>query len=81
MNVDKCAKCGQFLLINGPDAVIVLNWAPDESCDCTIVHVEFFIELSVQRRLCPIFVKLWISVNGTQECDIELHDIHRLSTS
>ena len=25
------------------------------------------------------FVKLWISVNGTQRCGIELHDIHRHS--
>ena len=23
------------------------------------------------------FVKLWISINGTQWCGIELHDIHR----
>ena len=23
------------------------------------------------------FVKLWIPVNGTQWCGIELHDIHR----
>ena len=25
------------------------------------------------------FVKLWILVNGTQRCVIELHDIHRNS--
>ena len=25
------------------------------------------------------FVKLWISVNGTQQCGIKLLDIHRLS--
>ena len=23
------------------------------------------------------FVKFWIPINGTQRCDIELHDIHR----
>ena len=80
MNVDKWARCGQFLLINGPDAVIVLYWAPDGSCDCIIVKVKFWIGLLVERRLCPIFVKLWIPVNGTQRCGIELHDIHRLST-
>ena len=26
------------------------------------------------------FVKLWISLNRTQQCGIELHNIHRLST-
>ena len=79
MNVDKWARCGLFLLMNVPGVVIVLYWAPNGSCDCIIVQVEFWIELSVQRRLCPIFVKLWIPVNGTQRCGIELHNIHRLS--
>ena len=78
MNVDKWTRCGHFLFINGPGAVIVLYWAPDGSCDYIIVHVGFWIELPVQRRLCLIFVKLWIPVNGTQRCGIELHDIHRL---
>ena len=75
--------------INGPgvvnfnsnefDEVIVLHWALDGSCDCIIVQVWFWIELPIQRRLCPIFMKLWIPVNVTQRCGIELHDIHRLS--
>ena len=65
MNVDKWAWCGQFLLINRPGTVIVLDCTPDESCDCIIVQVRFWIELPIQRRLCPIFVKLWIPVNGT----------------
>ena len=34
MNVDKWAKCDQFLLINGPGVVIVLYWALDGSCGC-----------------------------------------------
>ena len=25
------------------------------------------------------FSKLWIPINGTQQCGIELHDIHKLS--
>ena len=79
MNVDKWARCGQFLVINRPGMVIVIYWASDGSCDCIIIQVEFWIELLVQRRLCPIFFKLWIPVNGTQRCGIELHDIHRLS--
>ena len=77
--MDKWARCGQLLLRNGPGAVIVLYWAPNGSCDYIIVQVGFWIELPIQRSLYPIFVKLWISVNGTQRCDIELHDIHRLS--
>ena len=80
MNVDKWAWCGQFLLINELGAVLVLYWASDGPCYCIIVQVEFWIELTVQRRLCPIFVKLWIPVNGTQRCDIELYDIHMHST-
>ena len=79
MNVDKLARCDQFLLINGLSAVIVLYWALDGSCDCIIVQVGFWIELLVQRRLCLIFVKLWIPINGIQRCRIELHKIHRLS--
>ena len=79
MNVDKWAWCGQFSLINRPGVVMVLYWALNRSCDSIIVQVGFWIELLVQRRLCPIFVKLWIPVNGTQRCGIELHDIHRLS--
>ena len=71
MNVDKWDWCCQFLLINGPGTVIVLYWASDESCYCIIVHVGFWIELPVQRRLCLIFVKLWIPVNGTQQCGIK----------
>ena len=81
MNVDKWTQCDQFLLINGPSAVIVLYWATDWSCDCIIVQVGFWIELLVQRKLCPIFVKLWIPINGTQRCGIELHDILKLSAS
>ena len=80
MNVDKWAWCGQFLLINEPDEVIVLYWAPDGSCDCLIVQVGFWTKVPVQRRLCLIFFfKLLISVNGIQRCGIELHDIHRFS--
>ena len=58
MIVDKWAQCGQFLLMNGPGAVIVLYWVSDGLCYCIIVQVGFWIELLVQRKLCPIFVKL-----------------------
>ena len=43
------------------------------------VHVVFRVELLVQRRLCPIFVKLWVIVKGTQQCGIRLPDIHKFS--
>ena len=78
MNVDKWPRCGQFLLINELGAVIVLYWAPDGSCGCIIVQVGFWIELPYKGDYM-IFVKLWIPVNGTQRCGIEIHDIHRLS--
>ena len=79
MNGDKWARCDQFLLINRLGAVNVLYWAPDGSCDCIIVQVGFWIELPIQMRLFPIFVKLWILVNRIKWCGIELHYIHRLS--
>ena len=45
------------------------------------VQVGFWIELPIQKRRCPIFVKFWIPVNGTQRYGIELHDIHKHSAS
>ena len=37
-----------------------------------VIQVVFWVELPVQRRLCPNFVKLWTSVNGVQRRDIEI---------
>ena len=31
----------------------------------TIIQVVYWVELPEQRRLCPIFVKIWIPINGT----------------
>ena len=42
-----------------------------------IIQVVFYVELPVQRRLCPIFVKLRVLVKGTQQCGIGLPDIHK----
>ena len=36
------------------------------------------LDRTSRTKETPIFVKLWIPVNGTQRCDIELHDIHKL---
>ena len=43
----------------------------------TVIHVVYWVELPKQRRLCPIFVKIWIPINGTQQCGIGLPEIHR----
>ena len=44
-----------------------------------ILQVVFWVELPVQRRLYPIFVKLWVPVKGKQQCGIRLLDIHKFS--
>ena len=38
--------------------------------DYTVIQVVCWVELLEQRRLCLIFVKIWISINGTQQCGI-----------
>ena len=45
-----------------------------------ILQVVFWVELSIQRRLCPIFVKLWVPIKGIQQCGIGLPNIHKSST-
>ena len=47
--------------------------------DYTIIQVVCWVELLEQRRLCPIFVKIWISINETQQCGIRSPEIHRNS--
>ena len=47
----------------------------------TVIQVVYWVELPEQRKLCLIFVKIWILINGTQQCDIELPEIHRNSAS
>ena len=43
----------------------------------TVIQVVCWVELPEQRRLYPIFVKIWIPRNGTQQCGIGSLDIHR----
>ena len=43
----------------------------------TVIQVVYWVELPEQKRLCPIFVKIWISINGTQQCGIGLPEIHK----
>ena len=47
----------------------------------TVIQVVCWVELLEQRRLCPIFVKIWILINGTQQCGIGLSEIHKNSAS
>ena len=45
----------------GHDMIIGPGWAMLLS----VIQVVFWVELLVQRRLSPIFVKLWVSIKGT----------------
>ena len=47
--------------------------------DYIVIQVICWVELLEQRRLCPIFVKIWILINGTQQCGIGSPEIHRNS--
>ena len=44
-----------------------------------VIQVVYWVELLEQRRLCPIFVKIRILINGTQQCGIGLPEIHKNS--
>ena len=43
------------------------------------MQVVFLVELPVQRRLRPIFVKSWVPEKGTRSCGVGLLDIHKSS--
>ena len=47
--------------------------------DYIVIQVVFWVEFPEQRSLCPIFVKIWIPINGKQECGIGSPEIHRNS--
>ena len=44
-----------------------------------VIQVVCWVELPVQRRLCPIFLKIWIPINRTQQCVIESPEIYKIS--
>ena len=62
-----------------PMGSILLLLRPWMGYDYSVRQVVCWVELLEQRRLCPIFVKIWIPVNGTQQCSIESPEIHRNS--
>ena len=45
----------------------------------TVIQVVYWVELLKQMRLCLIFMKIWIPINGTQQCGIGLPEIHNNS--
>ena len=47
--------------------------------DYIVMQVVCWVELPEQRRLSPIFEKIWIPINGTQQCGIGSPEIHRNS--
>ena len=56
---------------------ILLLLRPWMGCDYTIIQVVCWVDLPEQRRLCLIFVKIWILINGTQQCGIGSPEIYR----
>ena len=47
--------------------------------DYTVIQVVCWVELPEQRRICPIFLKILILINETQQCSIGLPEIHKNS--
>ena len=52
---------------------------PWMSYDYTVIQVVCCVKFPEQRRRCPIFLKMWISINGTQQYGIWSPKIHRNS--
>ena len=60
-----------------PVGSILLLLRPWLGYDYTVIQVVCWVELPEQRRLYPIFVKIWILINGTQQCGIGSLEIHK----
>ena len=58
---------------------ILLLLRPWMSYDYTVIHIVYWVKLPEQMRLCSIFVKTWIPINGRQQCGIGSPEIHRNS--
>ena len=56
---------------------LLLLLRPWMSYGYIVIQIVYWVELLEQRRLYPIFVKIWILINGTQQCGIGLPEIHR----
>ena len=73
LSIDKWAIRGHFYSYVDP-MWLLYNIRP---CCHVIVQVVFWVELPVQRSLCPIFGKSWVLEKGTQWCGVGLLDIHK----
>ena len=62
-----------------PVGSILLLLRPWIGYACTIIQVVCWVELREQRRLFLFFFKIWISINGTQQCGIGSPEINRNS--
>ena len=62
-----------------PVGSILLLLRPWMGYDYTVIQIVCWVELPEQRRLCSIFVKIWILMNGTQQYGIGSPEIHRNS--
>ena len=51
-----------------PVGSILLMLRPWMGYDYIVIQVVCWVELHKQMRLCTIFLKIWISINGTQQC-------------
>ena len=58
---------------------ILLLLRPWMGYDYSVIQVVCWVELPKQRRPCPIFLKIWIPINGTQQCGIRSPEIHKNS--
>ena len=72
LSMDKWALRGHFYSYVDP-MWSLYNIGP---CFHVIVQVVFWVELPIQIRLCPIFVKSWVPKKGTRCCGVGLLDIH-----
>ena len=62
-----------------PVGSILLILRPWMRYDYIVKKVVCWVELPEQIRLCPIFVTIWIPINGTLQCGIGSPEIHRNS--
>ena len=75
LSMDKWAPRGHFYSYVDP----VWSLYNIGSCCHVIVHVVFWVELPVERRLCSIFVKSRVSKKGTRWCGVGLLGINEYS--
>ena len=62
-----------------PIGSMLLLLRPWMGYDYTVIQFLCWVKIPEQRRLCPMFVKTWIPINGTRQCGIGSPEIHRNS--